>query len=72
MSDFNPYEFHITPDEELAYLRRFYRVMIDCDAENDLLDDLYGNDVDTWAELDHVCIGLRDFYARHPLDTRVE
>ena len=67
MSDFNPWEFHIEPDEELDYLRRLFRVFEDCDAINDLLDGLSGNDIDTYAELDHVRDGLLDYYQRFPL-----
>jgi len=63
---FNPYEFTMEPSDELEYLRRFYQVMCDCDAENDLLDDLFGNDIDTWAELDHVCTGLHQLYRDYP------
>jgi hypothetical protein len=67
MSDFNPYDFPMTPADELEYLRRFYRIICDCDTQNDLLSDrLSEEDWGRYAELDHLCEGLRRLYQEHP------
>ena len=64
---FDPYEFTMHPRDELAYLRRLYRVLMDCDALDELKHDLFQEeDIGNWAELDHVCTGLDKLYTTHP------
>ena len=59
MSNYDPYHFDMFPDDELPYLRRLYRLLMDCDALDDVKHDLFQeDDIGNWAELDHLMTGL--------------